>query len=94
METRESELRGSRSAQLVIQKERWLLKQTMKNDNIFIKVDFGFKNTFLSAGHSSTPFQGSVLSPLLVDFFINTLLRLLDSTGISDRVKGVLDWNH
>ena len=35
-----------------------------------------------------------VLSPLLFDLFINALLRLLDSTGISHRVKGIPDWNH
>jgi len=34
------------------------------------------------------------LSPLLFDLFINALLRLLDSTGISHRVRGVPDWNH
>jgi len=38
--------------------------------------------------------QGSALSPLLFDLFINALLRLLDSTGISHRVRGVPDWNH
>jgi len=38
--------------------------------------------------------QGSPLSPLLLDLFIDALLRLLDSTGISHRVRGVPDWNH
>jgi len=38
--------------------------------------------------------QGSTLSPLLFDLFINALLRLLDSTSISHRVRGVPDWNH
>jgi len=38
--------------------------------------------------------QGSALSPLLFDLFINALLRLLDSTGISHRVRGVPDWFH
>jgi len=38
--------------------------------------------------------QGTALSPLLFDLFINALLRLLDSTGISHRVRGVPDWNH
>jgi len=38
--------------------------------------------------------QGSALSPLLFDLFINALLRLLDSTEISHRVRGVPDWNH
>jgi len=30
----------------------------------------------------------------LFDFFINALLRLLDSTGISHKVRNALDWNH
>ena len=38
--------------------------------------------------------QGSALSLLLLDLFINALLRLLDSTGISHRVRDVRDWNH
>ena len=38
--------------------------------------------------------QGSVLSPLLFDLFINALLRLLDSTGISHKVRNAPDWNH
>jgi len=38
--------------------------------------------------------QGSVLSPLLFDLFINALFRLLDSTGISHKVRNALDWNH
>jgi len=38
--------------------------------------------------------QGSTLSPLLFDLFINALLRLLDSTAISHRMRGVPDWNH
>ena len=38
--------------------------------------------------------QSSALSPLLFDLFINALLRLLDSTSISHRVRGVPDWNH
>jgi len=38
--------------------------------------------------------QGSALSSLLFDLFINALLRLLDSTGIFHRVRGVPDWNH
>ena len=33
--------------------------------------------------------QGSALSSLLFDLFINVLLRLLDSTGISHCVRGV-----
>jgi len=38
--------------------------------------------------------QGSVLPPLLFDFFINALLRMLDSTGISHKVRNAPDWNH
>jgi len=38
--------------------------------------------------------QGSVLSLLLFDLFINALLRLLDSTGISHKVRNAPDWNH
>ena len=38
--------------------------------------------------------HGSALSPLLFDLFINALLRLLDSAGISHCVRGVSNWNH
>jgi len=38
--------------------------------------------------------QGSVLSPLLFDLFIDALLRLLDSTGIFHKVRNSPDWNH
>ena len=38
--------------------------------------------------------QGSTLSPLLFDLFINALPRLLDSTGISHKVKNLPKWNH
>jgi len=31
--------------------------------------------------------QGSVLSPLLFDLFLNALLRLLDATGITHGIK-------
>jgi len=37
--------------------------------------------------------QGSVLSPLLFKLFINALLRLLDSAGISHKVRYAPDWN-
>jgi len=38
--------------------------------------------------------QGSVLSPLLFDLFINALLRLLDSAGISHKLRNAPGWNH
>ena len=34
------------------------------------------------------------MSPLLFDLFINALLRLLDTTGISHKVKNLPEWNH
>ena len=37
---------------------------------------------------------GSVLSPFLFDLFINAMLRLLDSTGMSQKVQNAPDWNH
>jgi hypothetical protein len=45
--------RSSRSVQLVIQNERWLLRQAMKQDTKLIRVDLDFKNAFNSARHSS-----------------------------------------
>jgi len=38
--------------------------------------------------------QGSVLSPLLFDLFLNTLLQLLDATGITHGIKRTPQWNH
>jgi len=38
--------------------------------------------------------EGSALFSFLFDLCINALLRLLDSTGIFHRVRGVPDWNH
>jgi len=38
--------------------------------------------------------QGSVLSPLLFDLFLNALLRLLDATGKKHGIKRTLQWNH
>ena len=38
--------------------------------------------------------QGSVLSPLLFDLFLNALLRLLDATGITHGIKRTPQWNH
>jgi len=38
--------------------------------------------------------QGSVLSPLLFDLFLNALLRLLDATRITHGIKRTPQWNH
>ena len=38
--------------------------------------------------------QGSVLSPLPFDLFLNALLRLLDVTGITHGIKRIPQWNH
>jgi len=38
--------------------------------------------------------QGSVLSPLLFDLFLNALLRLLDATGITHGINWTPQWNH
>jgi len=38
--------------------------------------------------------QGSVLSPLLFDLFLNALLRLLDATGITHGIKRTPQWNN
>jgi len=135
LKSSQHDFRGSQSIRLVIHKERWPLKQAMKQDTKLIRVDLDFKNAFNSAGHSSLwkilegfgvpdvsllsstyehstmriqvsskssaaiqldtgTVQGSALSLLLLDLFINALLRLLDSTGISHRVRDVRDWNH
>ena len=37
--------------------------------------------------------QGSVFSLLLFDLFLNTLLRLLDATGITHGIKRTPQWN-
>jgi len=49
LESSQHGFRGSRSDQLVIQKERWLMKQDTK----LVRVDLDFKNAFNSAGQSS-----------------------------------------
>jgi len=38
--------------------------------------------------------QGSVLSPLLFELFLNALSRLLDATGITHGIKRTPQWNH
>jgi len=58
-----------------------------------IRIQVGSKSSATIQLDTGTV-QGSALSPLLFDLFINALLRLLDSTGISHRVRGIPDWNH
>ena len=60
-----------------------------------MRIQVGSKSSAAIQFHTGQV-QGSALSPLLFDLFINALLRLLDSTGISHRVRGVPDhdWNH
>jgi len=61
----------------------WLLKSIYENS--FMRVQVGGEYTAAIQLDTGTV-QGSVLSPLLFDLFINALLRLLDSTGISHKV--------
>jgi len=69
----------------------WLLKNIYENSSMQVQV--GAEGT--AAIHLDTEtVQGSVLSPLLFDLFINALLRPLDSTGISHKVRNAPDWNH
>jgi len=53
LESLQHGFRGSRSVQLVIQKECWLLNEAMKQETKLIRVDLDFKNAFNSAGYSS-----------------------------------------
>ena len=68
-----------------------LLNSIHEHSTMRIKV--GSKSLAASQLDTGTV-QDSALSPLLFDLFLNALLRLLDSTGISHRVRGVPDWNH
>jgi len=61
----------------------WLLKCIYENSSIRVQV--GEEYTAAIQLDKETV-QGSVLSPLLFDLFINALLRLLDSTSISHKV--------
>ena len=61
----------------------WLLKNIY--DNSSMRVQVGGEGTAAIQLDTGTV-QGSVLSPLLFDLFINALLRLLDSTGIATRL--------
>jgi len=66
----------------------WLRKNI--NENSSMRVQVGGEGT--AAIQLDTGIvQGSVLSPLLFNLFINALLRLLDSTGISHKVRNAPD---
>jgi len=69
----------------------WLLKNIYENSSMRVQV--GGEGTAAIQLDTGTV-QGSVLSPLLFDLFINALLRLLDSTGISHKVGNAPEWNH
>jgi len=58
-----------------------------------MQILFGDKS-FVAIQIDTGSVQGSALSPFLFDLFINTFRRLLNSTGISHRVRRVPDWNH
>jgi len=69
----------------------WLLKNIYENSSMRVQVG-GEDTAAIQLGTGTV--QGSVLSPLLFDLFINALLRLLDSTGISHKVRNALDWKN
>jgi len=61
--------------------------------NSWIKIQVGSECTFpiqLDTGMV----QGSVLSPLLFDLFLNALLRILDATGITYDIRRTPQCNH
>ena len=68
-----------------------LLKDIYENSSMRIQI--GESSTAAILLDTGTV-QGSTMSPLLFDLFINALLRLLDSTGISHRVKDMPELNH
>jgi len=69
----------------------WLLKNIYENSSMRVQVGGeGMAAIQLDTG----TVQGSILSPLLFDLFINALLRLLDSTGISHKVRNATECNH
>jgi len=68
-----------------------LLKDSYENSSMRIQVD-GAATAAIQLDTGTV--QGSTLSPLLFDLFINALLRLLDTTGISHKVKNLPEWNH
>jgi len=66
----------------------WLLKNIYENSSMRVQVSGEYTAAIqLDTG----TVQGSILSPLLFDLFINALLRLLDSTGISHNVRNAPD---
>jgi len=69
----------------------WLIKNIYENSSMRVQV--GGEGTAAIQLDTGTV-QGSVLSTLLFDLFINALLRLLDSTGISHKVRNTPEWNH
>jgi len=68
-----------------------LLKAIYENSSMRIQVG-GLATAAIQLDTGTV--QGSTLSPLLFDLFINALLRLLVLTGISHEVKSLLEWNH
>jgi len=68
-----------------------LLKDIYENSSMRIQVE-GSATAAIQLDTGTV--QGSTLSPLLFDLFINALLRLLDTTGISHKVKNLPEWNH
>jgi len=61
--------------------------------NSWIKIQVGSECTaHIQLGTGTI--QGSVLSPLLFDLFLNALLRLLDATGITHGIRRTPQWNH
>ena len=62
----------------------WLLKYIYENSSMRVQV--GGEGTAAIQLDTGTV-QGSVLSPLLFDLFINAILRLLDSAGISHKIR-------
>jgi len=69
----------------------WLLKNIYENSSMRLQV--GGEDTAAIQLNTGTV-QGSVFSPLLFDLFINAPLRLLDSTGNSQKVRNAPDWIH
>ena len=68
-----------------------LLKSLYESSTMTVMVgDTTSANIFMDTGTG----QGSILSPLIFDLFINALLRLITSSGISHGVANVPGFNH